>query len=582
MRFSPHRTVPDDSVEEIDPGFDSLSDEDELEGEDQFLDSSPMFLMNNKQSQMFSTPSKSPRVGRKSSKFFQSSPLRPTEYSFLGPVEAGDRSLHEVKADEVAVDELNKMFQDIHLKEKMKLLSSMGSSRGFRGKLRLSRPKSMDISSLIRLKENAVPAEDGEDVFKQKEQDIIGSVEQRIQHRSQEVQHRIRQIEEEKARIEAEKKRLAEEERKRAEDERKRQEQEQKRLEEEKKRREQEEAEKKKQEELKLAKEKEEAEKLKKQQQEAEMKQQQLAKEQEAKNAVGISQPEAIAKQFNHYKSIIADIKANIVSKVSADPAIKKACGQHKRKINPKFGQLTNSMAQLNKITRDVIELIKLTQANELAYKWILNFVSKAIVSQAETEVAVSPSSSVPLANLSLNLMCEFPELTEFLLARFVKKCPYVIGYTCEIGTEEGRLRMGWKRHEDKKWEDDITYDERMGGMCTLFSVITRLPLTQFYYNTHRHPVPIAHSWTLVARCLNTDAQLTTNTHYIVMATWWEACAEQLQQAYGKQADKVFQLLLEQWVPSGVGKFAGAKRLYTVLEDYFSTRRFSQFAPMEM
>ncbi|CEP20940.1 unnamed protein product [Cyberlindnera jadinii] len=279
---------------------------------------------------------------------------------------------------------------------------------------------------------------------------------------------------------------------------------------------------------------------------------------------------------------MIVDIKNDIVLKVKEDLQTKNAILKHKRKINPKFGQLTNSMSQLHRVSDEVITLINETRGVELAFKWILNFVAKAIVSQAETEVRVRPDSSLPLARLTLNILCEFPELKEFLMARFVKKCPYVIGYTCAIDTVEGRLRMGWKRHEDDKWEEDISYDERMAGMMTLFSVLTRLPLSPKYFGTVSHPLPLSENWKMMARLLNQPKEQLTNTHFTVASSWWEASANEIIMNYGRQGQKLLEIIWTQWVDSVVDKkFTSANTLRIIGEDWKTSGMLKTLTEME-
>lgn len=278
----------------------------------------------------------------------------------------------------------------------------------------------------------------------------------------------------------------------------------------------------------------------------------------------------SIEKLFWGYKEKIAFIKKDIVEPVKkADQDLKTLLSRHKRKVNPKFGQLTNSYKQLEGIQQELSNLIDQTKNNQLAYLWILNFIAKAMVHQSETEVRVKPESALPLGSLALNLLIKYPELLDLLMARFVKKCPFVIGFTCNIDTESGRLNMGWKRKSDDKWEDDVSYDERMGGIMTLYAVITRLPLPQEFINTSTHPLPISCSWRYLARTANTPINLLTNTHFIVLGSWWDAAAAELLQAYGNQSAKLLQLVGDDLTVSVADcKYVGAARLRILLEEW--------------
>lgn len=293
--------------------------------------------------------------------------------------------------------------------------------------------------------------------------------------------------------------------------------------------------------------------------------------QEEAKKGRGLTNFQQIEASFKHHKNKIKSIKTEVVEPVKKDTNLKTILGKHKRKINPKFGQLTNSEQHLRSIFSDLVALVDETKPNLLGYQWILNFIAKALVSQAETEVRVKPESALPLGTLALKLLARYPELLEFLMARFVKKCPMVIGYTCSIESEAGRYAMGWKRNQNNTWEEETSYDERMGGIATLFAIISRLPLPQDLITSQSHPLPISHSWQMLARFANTPLDLLTNTHFVVLCFWWDAAAAQFVQAYGRQAHKLLMLLTNDLTNAvAERKYVGAARLRILSEDYQS------------
>lgn len=614
MRFSPHRTIPNSSFDDIDPGYDSLSD-------DEYTEDGPLGLIDSSPLKSILTPSKTPtnkhlarKELRKTYQVYNSSPLAKSDYHSPGnqqqpaPPSSGSEN----------VDDLSELLKDLKFKERylMALESSQLSSRinSRPGSRHTSRPTStrhtrrsslveeeqpniasspilgQTKSSHLNYENTSSPTSETkrpEVAFFQKRQEhIINDLESRASKRSKEVAEQIKAIELERKRQEEERKRREEEERKRLEEERKKKEEEERKRKEEEERIRKETEQKAKEEAERLAKEKQELEEKaaqeKKKKEEEAIKQKKLQEEQEAKKGKGITNYLEVEKQFLHYKELIQKIKSDIVLKVKSDLSTKNAILKHKRKINPKFGQLTNSLSQLSRISNEVITLINETKPNELAFKWIMNFVAKAIVAQSETEVRAHASSSLPLGKLALNLMVEFPELKEFLIARFVKKCPFVIGYTCAIDTEEGRLRMGWKRHDGSKWEDEVSYDERMAGMMTVYSVLTRLPLDAKYYNNLEHPLPISNGWIMLARIVNQPNNLLTNAHFMVISSWWEASAFEFTQVYGKQGVKMLNLLWTSWVQSVEDKkLSAAKTLQTIGEDWSQTGKINKFDEME-
>lgn len=294
------------------------------------------------------------------------------------------------------------------------------------------------------------------------------------------------------------------------------------------------------------------------------------AKAKVSKGGKGFTDWRAVEAEFLSYKQKIAEIKSQILAPVSSSKEFKTVCFNGKRRIKPKVGQLTDSVDQLNKILLELDELF--TEAKnfaQLPYLWLLNFYAKSVVHQAETETIVHAQSALPLASLSIQLIMNHPQLQELLLARFVKKCPQVIGYSCSIDTEEGRVRMGWKKR-DGKWEDEAMYSERMAGICSVWSVITQTKLSA--KSGHVHPYPISNSWRFLARQLNKDPKLLQNSDYCVVAAWWDIAAKRFLEAYGKQGHKLLTATWKDWTDlSKDKKFPAAARLRLLGEEWVKT-----------
>lgn len=386
---------------------------------------------------------------------------------------------------------------------------------------------------------------------------------ERIQKAEEE---RKRQEEERKRRIEAEAKRKAEEEKKRLEEERKKKEEEEKR---------------KKAEDERLRKQKEEEAKKKEEEAKKKAELDRQTQASLAHQSHSITNFNSIAKQFAQYKQTIKDIKNNVKIPMENDGPLLKSVNPYKRKLNAKFGQLSNSRSQLEAVNLAITEILQLaSKADEqLIYKWLLNFVAKAIVDQAETEVVTSPHMAVPLAMLAMNLLLTFPELEYFLTARFVKKCPYILGYTTSIDTENGRYNMGWKRR-DQIWEDEVKYEERVSGIGLVWAEMTSIATKDMPEQLSFYTM--SSSWSFIARLLNLQKLLLLSTHFTLAGNWWEACAEEFYTNYGKQGIKLLRALCVDW-PLLVTdkKFAGAARLLIIGEEWVKTGKFQKLKKME-
>lgn len=286
-----------------------------------------------------------------------------------------------------------------------------------------------------------------------------------------------------------------------------------------------------------------------------------------------------IEADFLKHKQKIADIKTQILQPVTENKQMKSFCFQAKRKVRPKLGQLTHSQRQLQEIYNSLIQAVdECRNANEIVYHWVLNFFAKAVVAQAEVETIVSIQTATPLGKLAAMMMVRYEPLKELLLARFVKKCPLVIGYTCAIDTEEGRIRMGWKR-KGGKWEEPNSYSERLSGICAVWTAIT---ISQVDTAGQPHPYPIENSWRFAARLANTPVELLTDTHFSVMGIWWDVASEIFLNEYGRQGQKLLELIHTKWIAQvAERKYPAALRLLLLGEDWKKEGKLGNLLPLE-
>lgn len=443
-----------------------------------------------------------------------------------------------------------------------------------------SRPRGSDSWTVPRsfsAKSEATISDSVTRSFQQGSDRVTGRISDKIESQNENVRVMLLELERIKEEERLEKERLEREERERLEKDRL----EKERLE--KERLEKEKLEKEKLEQERLEKEKLEKQKIEKQRLEMEEKQR-LEKEKEkqqleAEKKKNSGDFAAIETKFLSYKEIARNVENDIVAKLQSpeNASLKTGVNQVKRKINPKFGQLTNSRQQLTRITNEINQLISETKVQPLAYEWLLDFTAKRIVAQAQAEVTVSPHTALPLATLSVNLIIQFPELKKMLLTRLIEACPLILGYSCAIDTEEGRERMGWKRDSSDKWEDETKYNERLGGVCTVFAVMTRLSVSG------KHPLPISNSWKFLARMVNTPPHLLGDVHFICVANWWEGAAREFLASYGVQARKLLGLVCSEWTLSVADRrLSGAARLRLLGEDWHKDGGIAGFKDMVM
>ncbi|OJT07083.1 Nucleoporin gle1 [Trametes pubescens] len=297
-------------------------------------------------------------------------------------------------------------------------------------------------------------------------------------------------MEEEKLRVklEVERKKREEEERVRKEAEEKKRQEEERRC--------KEEAEKRKQ------KEKEEEEERQQAEAERLRNERDRAEEQERK-ALGFTTA------FEDWKRARDTLKARPMRAVKADKALKAIWSAGRRAITPKIGQLTNDAEAINKISQQIVEIIRPLQPHPPpVYVALLSSLAKAILLQAETEVTAEKRSAIPLAQVTTNLLCVLDNFADVFWAKLCQRTggwpvPLVVPSNDSDGTafnEDGRRKALGYRGEDESLAE---YSSRVTGMMRVYFHILVARVNQPLDPVVRLP----RYWTFVSRMLK-DPQL--------------------------------------------------------------------------
>lgn len=264
--------------------------------------------------------------------------------------------------------------------------------------------------------------------------------------------------------------------------------------------------------------------------------------------SVGSNVKPHIVAEYANYMERIKWIKINVKDAMAAQPCeVKNQTMDIKLKLRPKFGMLTNSKSQLIQCRDGVREIVNSIKGDQLIYHWFLNLYAKMLVEQSESEANVKHQNALPLAMLTMLLWSEFPEFGDFVIPRFVKRCPQIIGYYCSINTVDARKKMGWKRDEDSgKYETAEQYMGRLSGICAVWACMTQTKLSAKVMQGN-HPYPMSHSWTFLARTLNKPQEDVDNTDFALVAAWWDMTAMRFNEAFGKQAVKLLDVAWNVW-----------------------------------
>ncbi|KAF9966186.1 hypothetical protein BGZ70_003041 [Mortierella alpina] len=268
--------------------------------------------------------------------------------------------------------------------------------------------------------------------------------------------------------------------------------------------------------------------------------------------------------EWQHYTKIVLHLRTVVKPGIVSNRDLKKICFEARREIVPFIGQLFNKREQVMRVAMDIDQVFKRMKQThgENPYNWLMNETGKKFLEQIENEALVKSAPAFPVAHVAVLLFTNHPRFLDVLMARFVKKCPYVIpkyfAHDQSESTEQYFKKLGYK-HSDGGWEKEDKYNARQCAIFTLYCAILQTNAIQ-----GQNAYPLSHGWTWMARIVNMPPWPITPS---LINVFLEVCGDKYMRTYGNQARKVIQLLVRDFIPLMPKKgVAGTTRLKTQLE----------------
>ncbi|KAG0033100.1 hypothetical protein BGZ82_006254 [Podila clonocystis] len=286
-------------------------------------------------------------------------------------------------------------------------------------------------------------------------------------------------------------------------------------------------------------------------------------------NVAGVFVSEAADKERQHYKSVLDYIHNDVVVAIDSNKAVKKLCADAKREIVPLIGQLINVRDEILRVAITIDGVFKKMRDahGDNGYYWIMNIAAKKFVQQAGNDLLVKVGPAFPMAHVIVLLFTNHPKFLDVMMARFSKKCPYVMPmYIAKDGSDTPELymkKLGYAR-KDKGWESEAQYDARQ---CAIFSLYCAIMQTE--PTVGRNIYSITHAWTWMARVLNMPPRAITPA---LISSFVDVCGHVYLSTYRNQAMKIFRLTMTDFIPMVPKEgIAGATRLKIQLEDFMKS-----------
>ncbi|KAJ2912751.1 hypothetical protein MD484_g7669, partial [Candolleomyces efflorescens] len=361
-------------------------------------------------------------------------------------------------------------------------------------------------------------------------------------------------LEAERQKREAEEKKKREEElKKRLEEERKKAEEEKKKAEEEKKKKDEEDRKKKAEEDEKR---KQEGERLKKEKSDAEA---------NVRNRLGFR---TASQDWSDAREGILGVKNNLIAGVKGVKELKSEWNKYRRQITPKVGQVTNDEASIQRVTTELVQLLKPNPPHiHPVYSALCYSLSKAILLQAETEVTAEKRSAIPLARVAFNLMTTLDVFPGMFWAKLVQRMggwaiPCIIpdvdvdGRAWGTGEkrpgrggEKEKWRvMGYRMNQSSgngEFEAQGEYSTRVSGIMRVYWEILKVQLMFPQQAPADGPFIISRYWMWFSRLLEERPLLETAVGAELIYTALEVMGAEAADIWGLQWIKILQLIYD-------------------------------------
>jgi len=206
-------------------------------------------------------------------------------------------------------------------------------------------------------------------------------------------------------------------------------------------------------------------------------------------------------------------------------PPVKKLWNAQRRKITPKVGQLTDDPREIARITEELKGIVapipNIPSADQQnLHHALLSSISKAVLSQAETEVTAHKAAARPLAQVIIALIAAYPLLGEIFWARMIGS----IGVWAVGGIEPSLIEVDdatGERHEldgkEKLRRWGMRHDEPTDAYVSRVAGVLRLYFEMLFVETDganfgnvqlQPQFRPARLWAYLAQLINHDGML--------------------------------------------------------------------------
>lgn len=199
---------------------------------------------------------------------------------------------------------------------------------------------------------------------------------------------------------------------------------------------------------------------------------------------------------------------------------------------------------------------------------YLVNICAKGIISQFINECGANPKAADPIGVFTAHLFSQKDfqwrgqSLIDILLAKFRVACPVLFGFRGSDKMEKGRLAIGWRK-DGPWWITEQSHNDRMAGLGAGFAAVS---LRDFSKTSKTNPYPPTHYWRAFAGIVNSPANETSNTQYVVLRSMIEGQEQRFLSFYGNAAVAALRLALVEFPKRATQNAPAAESLRALAE----------------
>lgn len=198
---------------------------------------------------------------------------------------------------------------------------------------------------------------------------------------------------------------------------------------------------------------------------------------------------------------------------------------------------------------------------------YLLNILAKGALSQFCSEAGANTKAADPIGTILVSVFAQLKycwrgkSLIDILMAKFRVSCPVLFGIRGNEKTEEGRVKLGWKKDVNGNWISEQEHNDRMTGLGAGYASIC---LRDFSKTRLNNPWPAHQYWFALASITCTPPEDTSSTQFVVLKAMVDNYTTRFLHLFGDMGVLALHVALEEFPRKAANGNVAASSLQVV------------------